>query len=136
MSQDEAVDSDESILRRISRHADHYNPSLDLPITPFAFRPRDDDTDGISLFRERMVSTTTLRDSGRNPPYVIARLKASDVFALGLSLAPTPSEEGIPGHVVIPELSSIAYRNNKPFVKETFVKLARLASNDVIANFA
>jgi hypothetical protein len=132
MSEEGSVEPGESILRRIPRAVDYYNPSLALPILAVSFRPRDDETDGISFYRERFVSVLTLAASGRKPPYIIARMMASDIFALGLSLVPTPGDEGLPGHVVMPELSVLAKRNNKRFVTEKNFQLATLASKDVI----
>jgi hypothetical protein len=135
MIQGGAVDPGESILRRIPPNPDHYNPSLDPPISAFSFRPNKNDVDGISLYREHFTSVEALANSGRKPPYIVARLNASDIFALGLSLDPTPGEGDLPGHVVIPELSVSAYQNNRPFVREMNLKLAKLASGDVLAHF-
>ena len=85
MSQDGPVDPSESILRRIPcRTLDSYNPALAIPVTPFAFRPNNQDTNGISLYRERLVSPQRLASTAGMPAnfYVVARLKAADVFAL------------------------------------------------------
>jgi hypothetical protein len=112
MNQGGPIDPTETILRRIPGKSDYYNANLDLPIMAIAFRPREDDVDGISLFRERLVSRATLSNSGRRPPYVVAGLIASDILALGLTINPTADDHEIPGHVVIPELSGEAYKQN------------------------
>ena len=56
MSQEGPVDPGESILRRIPRTLDYYDPSLPVPVLAFAFRPNQRDTEGISLYRELFVS--------------------------------------------------------------------------------
>jgi hypothetical protein len=38
----------------------------------------------------------------------------------------------IPGHVVIPELSTAAYKKNKKSLNEIVVELAKLAGNGVV----
>lgn len=127
----ETVDPNESILRRIFK--DNYDPSLPTPILPGAFRPTKDDTDGISVFREHLFSVIELLHSARKPPefYVVARFRAADLLALGLSLVPTQTEDDPPGHVSIPELRLEAYNNAKtrPWVRETHLKLAKLATD-------
>jgi hypothetical protein len=128
----ETVDPGESILRRIFRK-EHYDPSLAIPVLAAAFRPRDDDTDGISVYRELLCSVLELLNSARQPPecYVVARFKAADLLALGLSLVPTQTDDGPLGHVSIPELRREAYKNKdtKPWVLETNQKLAVLAKD-------
>ena len=113
MNQGDAIDHNEVILRRVPARADYYNSTLPIPLIPIAFRPTCDDTDGISLFRERHISREELSATGRKPPYLIARLKVADVVALGLTITQTPSDDGTPGHVIIPELSLRSYNANK-----------------------
>ena len=131
MNRDDSVDQSESLLRRIPRNADFYDPNLSLPITPHAFRPNHQDSDGISLFREKAISREALSQTGRKPPYIVASLKARDLCDLGFTIIPTLDDSGIPGHVVVPELSWEAYENNKQSLKELTKKLAELASTDV-----
>jgi hypothetical protein len=131
MNHDGAVEPTEFLLRRIPKNVEYCNSKLNPAITPLAFRPNNNDTDGISLFREREVSRADLSKSGRKPPYIVAGLKARDIFDLGLNIVPTDDVEGVPGHVVVPELSIEAYRNNKTRVVEINFKLAMLASADI-----
>jgi hypothetical protein len=140
MSEEGPVDPGESILRRILRNSDSYDPSLPLPVSAFAFRPNQQDTDGISLFRELLSSADRVAASARKPAssYVVARLKAADMFSLGLSLRPTPGD--LPGHVVIPEINSGAYQDKTDKTKRRRIvewnqELAKLASKDIITNF-
>jgi hypothetical protein len=131
MNRDDSVDQGESLLRRIPRNADYYDPSVSVSITPHAFRPNQQDTDGISLFRKAAISREALSETGRKPPYIVASVKARDLRDLGLSIISTVDDSGIPGHVVVPELSWDAYQSNKQSLKELTKKLAELASTDV-----
>jgi hypothetical protein len=140
MSQGSAVvDPGESILRRIPRIPDYYNPTLPIPILALAFRPNKQDTEGISFYREFFLSVDRLAGSARKPAefYIVARLKAADLLALGLSLLPIQEEGDLPGHVVVPELRLAAYQDSskREWVKETNQKLAVLAGRDLITEF-
>ena len=68
------IDPEEYVLRRI--HKSNYKRLLPIPVATAAFRPNDNDDDGISLYRECMTSPTTLASSARKPAseYVIARI--------------------------------------------------------------
>ena len=60
------VDPDEIIFRRIPRC--DYQADLDIPILPTTFSPKEADSDGLSFFRERMISPETiLRKWSRSP---------------------------------------------------------------------
>jgi hypothetical protein len=97
MNLDDSVDPSESLLRRIPQNSGYYDAGMKSPITPVAFRPGKHDTDGISLFRETLISKEALSQTGRNPPYIVASLKARDLLDLGLTIISTPDDSGIPG---------------------------------------
>jgi hypothetical protein len=71
----DVVDPGESILRRIPKIPDYYNPALPTPILALAFRPNKQDADGISFYREIFLTADQLAGSARKPAnfYVIAR---------------------------------------------------------------
>lgn len=97
------------------------------------FRPTDKDTDGISVFRALFVSPDRVASSGKNPKgYYVARLRVSDIIALGLTVIPNPKDEQLPGHALIPELSTVAYAKNKENAKFLLYRLAILAGNEIV----
>ena len=132
------IDPQEYILRRIPKS--YYKRSLPTPVATAAFRPNDNDDDGLSFYRECMTSPTTLANSARKPAseYVIARIKVADVLGLGLSLKLSESTGDLPGHVVIPEVNWGGYNTDareKEQMKEMGKNLAELASKDVLTDF-
>src|SRR5262245_60434569 len=92
MGDDGPIDPGELILRRIPGPPDYYNPSLPSPVLAFAFRPTPQGTDGTSGYTATSVSPGQPASASRRPAsyYVIAKLLAADVLALGLTLLPTP----------------------------------------------
>ena len=139
MNDDDAIAPEELLLRRIVRQPGQYDPALDPAVHRGAFTPNRQDVDGLSLFREAYISASAVALAARKPAsdYVVARLRVSDVLSLGLSVLPCPDPGGLPGHVVIPELSLARYNDPllKLGIKEASLHLARLASRDVILVF-
>jgi hypothetical protein len=135
MREDEDVDPGETILRRIP--SEHFDASLPNPVSPNAFRPSGDDIDGISLYREAFVSPLQVARKARRPAstYVVARLQARDVMALGLTIVPTPGN--LPGHVSLPEINTASYndKTSKSRVKDLNLSLAKLVGKDVVVGF-
>lgn len=107
MTKDEhdPVSPDEHVLRRIFIR--HFDSALGEPIQRVAFQPNNNDTHGISVFRELFVTPAEVAQKGPKDPseYYVVRLLAADVFTLGLSILPDPQGDQPPGHAVIPELN-------------------------------
>jgi hypothetical protein len=137
MSEEGPVDPRESVFRRIPIIPNSYDPSLATPVGALAFRPTDDDVDGISLYRELFVSAQDVARSARKPAsfYVVARLNAAEILALDVRLVPTPGN--LPGHVSIPEINKKDYADKakKLRIVELNRYLAVLASKDIVADF-
>ena len=129
--QQDPISSDEYVLRRISKDKLRYNPSLGEPITRLSFEPSKRDINGISVFRELFVSAETVAKAGRGVNgCCVARLRASDIIALGLTITPDPQDD-LPGHALIPELSFQQVKNNKFKSKEIQHKLAKLGKRQI-----
>lgn len=118
----------ELILRLIPRV--YYDPSLpESPIQDQSFRPNERrDTDGISFSRLDFVTRRQCGEKARKPGAYIATLKVADLIELGLNPIPSPIPDGLPGHVVIPELSFASYAADKTKYKPILLKLAKLAA--------
>jgi len=133
------IDPTEWILRRIPNRPDYYDPALQIPVTPLSFRPNRQDSDGLSFYRERFLSPIQLANSASKPAdcYVVARIAASSLVGLGLTLVVSQQQGDLPGHLVIPELSWQHYedKSKQKNIKELNHKLAILASSNIICNF-
>src|SRR4051794_14066192 len=101
-----SIHRDEPILRRIPKAEGYYDPQKNPPIEAGAFTPNDEDDDGLSFYIERELSISALIEN--SPPgrsYVVVRLRAGDLYDLGVTLVPMQREGDFPGHVVVPEMN-------------------------------
>ena len=95
------IDPNELILRRIPAREGYYEPRKVPPVSKGAFQPSGRDIDGLSFNLEREVSAETLAMSGTvGTPYAVARLRAGDLYALGLTLVPDQQPGDLPGHLI------------------------------------
>ena len=110
------IDPEEFLLRRIPITGGYFDPKKSPPVQPGAFRPNAGDTDGISIYRERLLSASELVARSKRPPGTtkVARLLAKDLLALGVTLEPKQEEDDLPGHVVIPEVNYLDYDSRDP----------------------
>jgi hypothetical protein len=133
-SEDLPITDDEFILRLIRPML--LDSSLPVSIAAEAFRPSSGDHDGISVVREACISTCTealklIEDEEKRRGYSIARLRMVDVLALSLSVRPDRHPK-VAGHAVIPQMNSLDYPKNRGRLKPIQVRLAVLASRDII----
>jgi hypothetical protein len=108
------VEEGEYVYRRV--HHSFYHENLTIAIQPTAFRPNQNDTTGLSVFRSRFVpaqDTLTNVPTGKRGDYVVVRIAVRELTRLGLSVKPEPDLAGPPGHAVIPELGWDAYNADK-----------------------
>jgi hypothetical protein len=113
----------------------YYQADLPMPVQPVAFRPTQNDTTGISVFRASLVQpadTLANLEAGKRNEYYVARLAVRDLRALGLTVVPDPQPDGPAGHAIIPELSCQAYQTDKRRLKQVQLELARLASAEIV----
>ncbi len=133
-----SIEPDEAIIRRIRKCPGYYNPLKNPPIERGAFTPNKNDEDGLSFYLERELSVEGLLAASNRPAidYVIVRLKASDLYELGLSLDRTNNPDDLPGHVVIPEINFQDYEDprQKPRLKELGKALVDLARHNIVAS--
>ena len=112
MDQNDPIEPEEFILRRVpySQNTPYINPESEEPISTGCFTPSKDDTDGISVFREKFVSAKKVADrymEGKNKQCYIIRIKAEDLEGI-VTIIPSPNEY-LDGHAHIPE---IKYQDN------------------------
>ena len=124
MESEHALAPGEYLLRRVFCAAPYSQVRSDGSLTRGAYTPNREDTDGLSLYREKSCGGATPRElaaSGRRPAscYVIYRIRLADIQSLGLSVVPVPS--GLPGHCVIQEFTFSAY--NDKTQKQRWVRI-------------
>ena len=117
-SEYDPIGRDEWLLRRVPAKSNYHNPKLTPAFQRACFVPNENDTDGISLFREMFLSPRSLSKIGRKPPYIVARVKASVFIDGAMTLNSTPDPAEPPGHVSIPEISIARYKTNKHDTRE------------------
>jgi len=130
------IGDEEFLLRRFPNLDLYYDPQATPPVTALAFKPIKQDTDGISLYREIFVTIQDVAAGARTPNWCyIVRLRAKEIRTLGITIEPTPSADGLPGHCSIPELAVQHYeagRAEKDKHKDIHLELAKLASKDIV----
>jgi hypothetical protein len=130
--EDEPVTPDELVVRLVWR--DFLRPGEPLPVLPVAFKPREDEADGISVFR--LACLTGARDAlaaihaEKRGSYAIAVLPVAELTALGLTVRPARIE-AVSGHAVLPELNVTAAKADRHAWKAIQIKLAELASKNL-----
>lgn len=127
------VEEDEFVLRRV--HRNHCDPNLANLIRSGAFTPNQNDLTGISVFRACLVQPTetlTSIEPSRAKEYYVVRLAVRDLRALGLTVEPDPDSNGPPGHAIVRELNRADYVANKSHWRFVLLKLAQLASADIV----
>ena len=99
----EPVEDNERLYRRVPIHPRYFDPAVDPQPTPFAFRPREEDTTGLSLSRAKYKSLNEVAANPRGKRYYVAVLVAGALRARGMEVVARPLP-GDPGHAEIPEL--------------------------------
>jgi hypothetical protein len=133
MDEKDPVDDSEFVYRRI--HPNYVDPALPIQVQRDAFRPTQNDTTGLSVFRAALAKPSEALanlDLAKAKDYHVVRLAVRDLQKLGLTVVPEPLLGGPLGHAVIPELSWAAYQAQKLHWKAVLVELAKLASADIV----
>lgn len=116
----EPIDDDELLYRRIPMA--WHDPSIDERPSPQAFRPRKDDTSGLSLTREKYHTPEEAAALGRaGNKYYVAIVRAGDLRAKGIRVEPDPAVDDR-GHAVLPDLTHVTRK--EPTQKGMEVRLA------------
>ena len=106
------IADDEILYRRIPASQGWYDPDRKQPLAAEAFKPRRDDTDGISLWRATYKSVAEAAAGASRHGYYVASIRAGDLRELGTQPVATPQEMG-PGHVSIPVLNYADRHTNR-----------------------
>ncbi len=119
------VSLNEWVLRAIPNVEHFYKP----PILRVAFEPNRNDTEGLSVFRERYTAAAEVaRSLPKRGDYHVVRLSVRELSELGLTVTPDPLAEGPRGHAIIPELSYPAFRADKRRLKAVQRRYAEMAN--------
>lgn len=104
-------------------------------ISPNTFEPRKNETEGISFYRRACLNDPVdalipLAEEKR-ARYAIVQLPVSLFTTLGLNVRPDPIPD-MPGHVVVPEINITEYRADKKRFIPIKLRLAEVASENII----
>jgi hypothetical protein len=140
-SQDEPIANDEWLLRRV--HQDNFSEDR-TTIIPHAFRPqmggRNPDVTGISFYRQDCLNSDReileKTNVTKRQRYGIVRLPVYFLSSIGFSVIRDDDTE-LPivlGHVVIPEINSLNYSQNKDVILARMKSLSDFVneSNEII----
>jgi hypothetical protein len=104
-------------------------------ISPNAFEPRKNETDGISFFRRDCLNDPTdalaVIAEDKRARYAIVLVPVSVLTSLDLSVKPSQIAT-IPGHVVVPEININDYSGDKKRFTPIKLRLAEEASNNIV----
>ncbi len=82
---------------------------------------------------DSLVSAVHVAAAGRKPgEYYVVRLSVGSLRRLGLTVIADEQEEGPAGHALILELSLDACQREKTRLRELQVRLAELATQDIV----
>lgn len=101
----EPVGDEEIVYRRIPTKPEYFDPIVSPTPTPLAFRPREQDTTGLSVYRANYVSPQQVATNSRGAKFFVASLRVCDLRANGIDVVARPKPDE-PGHA---EISSLTY---------------------------
>lgn len=128
---DPPIEPGEAVLRRIS--STFYNSNLPVPVVRPAFAPNENDEDGISLYREQMISIAELVRAGKpGASYYVARFVVQELLNAGFTLAITKGRGELRGHVSINELNYSDFVANPKPSKALQNQLAEMACSRIV----
>ncbi|MBI4605646.1 MAG: hypothetical protein HY721_27080 [Planctomycetes bacterium] len=121
---EEEIADDELLYRRISENTRWHQGDANAPVHRKAFQPNKGDLEGLSVSRAKYETPEAAAGRGRRgKSYYLAVLKASDLRAADIAVAPKP-QEADPGHAELPALRSDNRKSNE--VQGLMMQIARL----------
>jgi hypothetical protein len=101
----EPIDKDEFVYRRVHEGTGYFDASRTPQLSASAFKPLNNDRDGISVTRKNYVrGPADVAATGYfGKRYFVIELRAGDLQAIGLTIRPDP-QPGEMGHALIPEI--------------------------------
>ena len=117
-TEDDAIEDEELLLRRSL--VEWVDLNLELPVSRVVFRPTEDDSTGISFFREFFSTPAEVVELteklGRRPrnDYCVIRMPVCSIRDNGMSINPDPIEL-LKGHALLPEIKSTLRRQSKKY---------------------
>lgn len=119
----EPISDDEILYRRVPVSMKWVTQE---DVKPEAFRPREEDTTGLSVSRKKFLTVEQAAKGTSKQGYYVLELRAGDMRKSGIDVEPRPIEQ-TPGHSEIP---SLAYQDPEP--DDAMAQRMRLAKELVI----
>lgn len=120
----EPIAPDEVLYRRIpaDKKLGLHDPELGAPPSPQAFRPRQYDTTGLSVYRAKYKTPQQVAANEQGKRFYVAELRAAALLDRKIKFVPAP-KPGDPGHA---EITDLTYQNRRTDrAEELQVLLAR-----------
>lgn len=128
-TQHDSIQPSEYVLRRVLNQASVIDTDLPQPVQRIAFRPTDEDLDGISVFRALFTTAEEVAAGKSAHGYYVVRIPVNEILDLGLTVVPDPQVDTLEGHSLIPELTS--HTRKTEFSKKKQQQLAGLVNKDI-----
>jgi len=128
MDPNEAISDDELIYRRIPIAQPWYDKR---GLSASAFKPREDDVDGISVYRAKFFNSVA--DAGQGPSkhgYHVAVLSVGDLRADGIEVVADDPDGSNPGHALLTNLVYEKPRSDE--LNELMLRLATIHCKKVV----
>lgn len=106
-TQHDSIQPSEYVLRRVLNQTSVIDTDLAQPVQRIAFRPTDEDLDGISVFRALFTTAEEVAAGKSAHGYYVVRIPVNEILALGLTVVPDPQVdtlEGVPGELLLTPL--------------------------------
>src|SRR5436309_2142592 len=100
----EPIDDQEILYRRIPAALNLYDPHSEPHLLPDAFRPNENDTTGLSVYRAKYRTLEEAARGREGKQYYVAVLRTGDLRAAGIEVVPRPLADD-PGHAELPALT-------------------------------
>ena len=122
----EPLADDEIVFRRVTEKSGWYKPESGRPLAWLAFRPNQNDVDGLSVWREKYYKTAKQAAATGAMPgrrYFVVSLRVAQLRQAGIVVEPSP-EDGGPGHASLVNVNASAYAENSNSVRGLAEKIA------------
>jgi hypothetical protein len=122
----EPIGADELLYRRIPASAKWFDPTVTPPLSPQAYRPRENDLTGISLYRAKGIAPEAIAARGRpGKSFYVATLRYGDLQDAKIEVVDSNDPKD-PGHVELPALNADNRRSDEALeMSEKLVSLTR-----------
>lgn len=121
------VADDELVMRRVSTASMWYDPQASPPLNWLAFKPNQNDTNGVSVWRGKYLTPDDVAKMNARPNrrYYVVAIQVAALRGSGIEVIASPQEGGA-GHASLANLNSSAYDQDPDLVREMAIRASEL----------